>query len=226
MTKGLSSKIEIIHAKAEEVSWLQKTADVIVSEWIGYFLLFERMLPSVLAVRDTHLKKDGIMIPRRAKMMIAGVSTETIKYGIDLSNTVLPEIAEISVMPIGHDRLITQPACLQDLDLKLIRPDFDSFLSTIDLVVTKEDILTGLVGWFEVELTFENWLSTAPDKPLTHWQQVFFPLPGSKAVRIGDKLLVRFDYSPAPEDHRGMLVELALSFEGSDSDIIQNYMMV
>ena len=72
-SKGLSSKIEIIHAKAEEVPWLQKTADVIVSEWIGYFLLFERMLPSVLATRDTHLKKDGIMIPRRSKMMIAGV---------------------------------------------------------------------------------------------------------------------------------------------------------
>ena len=153
-SKGLTSKIEIIHAKAEEVTWLQKTADVIVSEWIGYFLLFERMLPSVLAVRDTHLRKDGIMIPRRAKMMIAGVSTETIKYGIDLSNPGLPEIAEICVMPVGHDRLITQAACLQDLDLKLIRPYFDSFLSTIELVVTKEDILAGLVGWFEVEMTF------------------------------------------------------------------------
>jgi predicted RNA methylase len=68
MSKGLSSKIEIIHAKAEEVTLLQKTAEVIVSEWIGYFLLFERMLPSVLAVRDTNLKKDGIMIPRRARM--------------------------------------------------------------------------------------------------------------------------------------------------------------
>ena len=86
MTKGLSSKIEIIHAKAEEVSWLQKTADVIVSEWIGYFLLFERMMPNVLAIRDTHLRKDGIMIPRRAKMMIAGASAERNKYGIDLSN--------------------------------------------------------------------------------------------------------------------------------------------
>ena len=225
-SRGLTSKIEVIHAKAEEVPWLQKTADVIVSEWIGYFLLFERMLPSVLAVRDAHLKKDGIMIPRRAKMMIAGASAGPNKYGIDLSNPDLPEIAEISVMPVGQDRLITQAACLQDLNLKLIRPDFDSFLSTVDLVVTKEDSLAGLAGWFEVELTFENWLSTAPDKPLTHWKQVFFPLPGRKAVRIGDKLCLRFDYSPTPEDHRGMLVELDLSLEGSDCSIFQKYMMV
>jgi hypothetical protein len=55
---------------------------------------------------------------------------------------------------------------------------------------------------------------------------VFFPLPGSKAVRIGDKLLVQFDYSPAPADHRGMLVELALSMEGSEFNIFQKYMMV
>jgi hypothetical protein len=225
-SKGLTSKIEVIHAKAEEVTWLQKTADVIVSEWIGYFLLFERMLPSVLAVRDTHLKKDGIMIPRRARMMIAGVSADRNSYGIDLSNAGLQEIEDICVMPVGQDRLITQPACLQDLNLKLIRQDFDSFLSTIDLVVTKEDILTGLVGWFEVEMTFENWLSTAPDKPLTHWQQVFFPLPGSKAVRINEKLHVRFDYSPAPEDHRGMLVELELTIEGSEGGIFQRYIMV
>jgi predicted RNA methylase len=63
-----------MHADAEKVTWLQCKADVIVSEWIGYFLLFERMLPSVLTVRDRHLKEGGIMIPRRAKMMIAGAS--------------------------------------------------------------------------------------------------------------------------------------------------------
>ena len=33
-SRGLNSKIEIIHAKAEEVPLLQKTADVMVSEWI------------------------------------------------------------------------------------------------------------------------------------------------------------------------------------------------
>ena len=63
-----------MHADAEKVTWLQSKADVIVSEWIGYFLLFDRMLSSVLTVRDRHLKEGGIMIPRRAKMMIAGAS--------------------------------------------------------------------------------------------------------------------------------------------------------
>jgi hypothetical protein len=37
--------------------------DVIISEWMGYMLLFENMLPSVLKTRNACLKEDGVMIP-------------------------------------------------------------------------------------------------------------------------------------------------------------------
>ena len=72
-SRGLHRQIEIMHTRAEDVTWLQHRADVIVSEWIGYFLLFERMLPSVLAIRDRHLREDGAMIPQRAVILMAGV---------------------------------------------------------------------------------------------------------------------------------------------------------
>ncbi len=49
-------------------------ADVIISEWMGYFLLFERMLPSVLAVRDKCLLPGGVMIPSTAKILLAAAS--------------------------------------------------------------------------------------------------------------------------------------------------------
>jgi len=62
-SRGFQHQIETMHSRAEDVTWLQHRADVIVSEWIGYFLLFERMLPSVLAIRDRHLKEGGAMIP-------------------------------------------------------------------------------------------------------------------------------------------------------------------
>ena len=45
--------------------------EVIVSEWMGYFLLCERMLPSVLYVRDRCLAEGGIMIPGKARIKIA-----------------------------------------------------------------------------------------------------------------------------------------------------------
>jgi hypothetical protein len=35
---------------------------------MGYFLLFERMLPCVLSVRDNCLKPGGIIIPGRVRI--------------------------------------------------------------------------------------------------------------------------------------------------------------
>jgi predicted RNA methylase len=57
---------------AEDFRLGKSKADLIVSEWMGYFLIYENMLPSVLAVRDKCLKKDGEIIPREASLFIAG----------------------------------------------------------------------------------------------------------------------------------------------------------
>lgn len=45
----------VLQGKAEEVE-LPEKVDVVVSEWMGYMLLYETMLPSVLYVRDKWLK--------------------------------------------------------------------------------------------------------------------------------------------------------------------------
>jgi type I protein arginine methyltransferase len=57
---------------AEEFTLGIDKADLVVSEWMGYFLIFENMLPSVLAVRDNCLKEDGDIIPREASLHIVG----------------------------------------------------------------------------------------------------------------------------------------------------------
>jgi type I protein arginine methyltransferase len=47
--------------------------DIIISEWMGYFLLYESMFDSVLYARDKWLKEGGIMMPDRAKMYISAL---------------------------------------------------------------------------------------------------------------------------------------------------------
>ena len=37
--------------------------DIIISEWMGYCLLYESMLETVLFARDKFLKPDGIILP-------------------------------------------------------------------------------------------------------------------------------------------------------------------
>jgi hypothetical protein len=41
-------------------------ADIIISEWMGYCLLYEGMLDSVIHARDRLLKADGFLFPERA----------------------------------------------------------------------------------------------------------------------------------------------------------------
>jgi protein arginine N-methyltransferase 3 len=43
--------------------------DVLISEWMGYCLLFESMLPSVLHARDRWLKPGGAILPDTAHMV-------------------------------------------------------------------------------------------------------------------------------------------------------------
>lgn len=46
--------------------------DVIVSEWMGYALLFETMLDSVLSARDRWLAPGGVVLPDLATIHVAG----------------------------------------------------------------------------------------------------------------------------------------------------------
>lgn len=46
--------------------------DVLVSEWMGYCLLFESMLDTVLVARDKYLKPGGAILPDVATFFLAG----------------------------------------------------------------------------------------------------------------------------------------------------------
>ena len=56
--------------KVEEVDIGVSEVDVIISEWMGYCLFYESMLPSVLNARDKYLAKGGVMLPDRTPLFI------------------------------------------------------------------------------------------------------------------------------------------------------------
>ncbi|KAG7398296.1 hypothetical protein PHYBOEH_011380 [Phytophthora boehmeriae] len=67
--------VSVIQSKIEDVD-LPEKVDVIISEWMGYFLLRESMLDSVLVARDRWLKPEGAMFPSHANMSIAAMCNE------------------------------------------------------------------------------------------------------------------------------------------------------
>ncbi len=50
--------------------------DVIVSEWMGYMLLYESMLDSVIFARDKWLVEGGVCMPNICDMYIAGITED------------------------------------------------------------------------------------------------------------------------------------------------------
>ena len=55
----------------------QRCVDIIISEWMGYFLLRESMLDSLIRARNRFLKqKTGIMLPSHVEMYIAPIVDE------------------------------------------------------------------------------------------------------------------------------------------------------
>lgn len=70
---GLSDKITLLQGKMEEVNLPFPKVDIIISEWMGYFLLYESMLDTVLYARDTYLAEGGKIFPDKATMYVAAI---------------------------------------------------------------------------------------------------------------------------------------------------------
>ena len=71
---NMKPTVQLIKGKLEEIQLPHEQFDVIVSEWMGYFLLFEGMLDSVIAARDKYLAPGGMVLPNRCTISLAAVS--------------------------------------------------------------------------------------------------------------------------------------------------------
>lgn len=69
----MSDKITLIQGKMEEVELPFPKVDIIISEWMGYFLLYESMLDTVLYARDRYLNPGGLIFPDKATIFVAGI---------------------------------------------------------------------------------------------------------------------------------------------------------
>ncbi|KAA0193677.1 Protein arginine N-methyltransferase 3 [Fasciolopsis buskii] len=70
----LSDRITLFRDCAESVKLPVDHVDVVISEWMGYFLLFESMLDSVIQVALRYLAPDGHIYPRHYSLHLLGVS--------------------------------------------------------------------------------------------------------------------------------------------------------
>jgi protein arginine N-methyltransferase 1 len=86
-SNGLEDVVEVIQSSVEELELPVEKVDIIVSEWMGYFLLRESMVDSLLFARDKFLKsrakgdeEDGFLFPSHCTMFWAAISDEDERF--------------------------------------------------------------------------------------------------------------------------------------------------
>lgn len=185
--------IEVHECMAEDLDLgPDKVADVIVSEWMGYSLLFENMLPSVLAVRDRYLKPGGIMLPSRCRLWLAPLEDSAWReskvgywndvHGLDMSMLASVATATACEHPqhriVPAEAILTEPIEMLSLDLGTVQEaDLKKFEKNFSFGIPAGRRVDGFVAWFDCEFGQAGWLlSTAPSKPATHWRQTVFAL--------------------------------------------------
>jgi hypothetical protein len=143
---------------------------------MGYFLIFENMLPSVLAVRDNCLAEGGQIIPYEASLHIFGYSGEYKDAEQDSMDMDQGSSREAVVALLEEKNMITNCAELMTIDLRTVKDYKNEFKSVVTLTVLREEELYGVCAFFNCKLTPGSSLNTSPSCEPTHWKQTIFPL--------------------------------------------------
>ncbi|KAI1506329.1 S-adenosyl-L-methionine-dependent methyltransferase [Biscogniauxia marginata] len=159
---GLSSTITCLHGRIEEVTLPVDRVDVIVSEWMGYCLLFEAMLPSVLWARDRYLRPGaGLMVPSHASLWAApaadpdwvadNVAFWHDVYGFDMHRAMgRGAVDEARVLHWPADRVVGGARPLRMLDLYAVSVADLSFAAPFAAALDRDvDALDGVLVWFD-----------------------------------------------------------------------------
>ena len=232
----MEEKITIIKAKVEEAELPVEKVDIILSEWMGYFLLYESMLDCVLFARDKWLKKDGIMFPDRAQMFLAGIEDKNYKhkkinswdniYGFNMDCIKEAAIAEPLIDSCDESYLISNTCKIFDIDLYNINKEQLDFMSGYQIEFNENDTFNGLVFWFNVsfnKVKNKVVLPTGPYDEPTHWKQTVFYIEDDVPVSKGEKLWGNIAVIKDKNNFRFINIKISYHFEKSGKVFVQQY---
>lgn len=157
---SFGDKIVCIRGKIEEVKLPVESVDIIVSEWMGYCLLYEAMLESVLFARDKYLRPNGLMIPSHMNMWVAPVADPDYiadhilfwrdVYGFDMKAMQAGIHEEILILDMPPETICGEIYPFLQLDLYSVNVKDLTFTTKWKSVLSKDiDTLDGFVIWFD-----------------------------------------------------------------------------
>lgn len=174
--------------------------DIIISEWMGYCLLYETMLNTVLYARDKYLAPGGSIYPDEAIMYISAIEDGQYKedkigfwdnvYGFDMSCIKEVALKEPLVDIVNADAVNTTACGFRTIDLNTVTIEGNLLLCFIFMVLeltfdvpwsikaTRNDYIHAFITYFDIQFKACHkpiHFSTGPHAKYTHWKQVINP---------------------------------------------------
>jgi len=196
---GFSDTIKVFHKRVEDIVLPEEEkVDVIVSEWMGFYLLHESMLNSVIIARDKFLSDDGTVFPSEARIYSAPCSLKSLYsehidfwdnvYGFNMNSVKQYALRSKMIKPevclVPEDHLLANPTCIKTFNMRWItEEELTLFTETTFVAIARAGNYQGLCLWFECDFDGRDYdeegkefgsvvtLSTAPSSAPTHWKQ-------------------------------------------------------
>lgn len=184
----LEKVVTVHHQDIREMDVVE-SVDLIVSDFIGRFLIDDFMIDAVIASEEW-LKPGARFCPSRITLCLTPVGGfelapvdffDHTAYGLSFdkarkySLNMCYHTSLSSTVAMGDDVVFTEYVPPNEA------PDFDE---TMRFEITRPDRIIGLAGWFVADLAPSVQLSTRIGID-THWGQYLFPLPPLQ-VEVGD----------------------------------------
>jgi len=223
----LENVITLIKGKVEEVELPVPKVDVIISEWMGYCLLYESMLPTVLYARDKWLVPDGVILPDKASINLCAIEDAEYKedkinfwdnvQGFNMSCIKKLALQEPLVDVVDPKQVMTTSARLIDIDINTVKTADLTFKAPFRLVATRDDYCHALVASFDIDFNKchkKISFSTAPNAQYTHWKQTVFYLNDVLSIKRGEEIRGEFSCKPNDQNPRDLDFVIEYSFKG------------
>jgi len=152
---NMDDVVTLIQGKVEEVQLPVDKVDIIISEWMGYCLLYESMLQTVIFARDKWLKPDGILMPDKSSIYITSIEDAEYKedkinfwdnvYGFNMSCIKRLALQEPLVDVVEANQVMGSAHKLLTIDLNTIKNEDLTFKVPFKLVAARDDFCHAFV---------------------------------------------------------------------------------
>jgi precorrin-6B methylase 2 len=179
----------------------QLQVDVIVSETLGNYAFEENIIDTLNDARRRFLKPGGTILPSAIRQHTVPVIADRIDQelrawqrvgkGLDLNVAQAMSFNNVYVRTLATNELLGDGKSSVVWDSVDFSRDAKSVRKgEANWRVSKQQTIYGLAYWWVAELGSRLALSTGPDAPRTHWEQLYFPLLDPMTLKAGDQLNV------------------------------------